>query len=378
MRYFPLFFDLKDRRVIVVGGGEKAAQKLRLLVKTPARLEIVATKLNPEITSLVTAGKLLWVARQFQPNQLDGTSLVYATQDKSENLAVAQAARARNIPVNAVDMPDLCDVITPAIVDRNPVVVAIGTEGCAPVLARRIKSHLEGWLPQNLGAMATTARKLRNAIYKSLPDEKQRRTFWEKFWPDSTTNHTLKGSCQKACGSAEAVLKILKHTTPTPPRGRISLVGTGPGDVDLLTFRALQHLQQADVIVYDSSLNSDILECARREAEHICLNDLPEQEALRTQKISDILFQLATKGRHVAHLNCGTPLVSSPSDSHKKLLTSNNISMDFIPGLPAALKAKNMQDWTSNNKSSGWQECRANAHLPKGDSGFGDKTPRSQ
>jgi uroporphyrin-III C-methyltransferase / precorrin-2 dehydrogenase / sirohydrochlorin ferrochelatase len=366
MRYFPLFFDLKDRRVIVVGGGEKAAQKLRLLLKTPARLEIIAPSLNLEISALVTAGKAQWVANQFEPCQLNGASLVYATQNKPENLAVAKAARARNIPVNAVDMPDLCDVITPAIVDRHPLVVAIGTQGCAPVLARRVKSHLEGWLPQNLGAMATTARRLRKAVIASLPNEKLRRTFWERFWPDNDTSQSFKASCQKEFGSAEAILKTLMHDASTGTRGRISLVGTGPGDVDLLTFRALQCLQQADIIVFDNVLNADIYECARRDAERICLTGLPGPVVLRATKISNLLVRLAAKGKHVVHLNFGNFLPFRPTVSEKNSLKSHHITLDYVPGLAPTLKSRQKRDfkeidvcsWTGLPDESAGEEVR--------------------
>lgn len=329
MRYFPLFFDMKNRRVVVVGGGEAAAQKLRLLLKTEARIDVIAGELTDEITEYVENGRVKWLAKAFAPKLIEGANLVYATQGEAENVIVAKAARAKKILVNAVDMPELCDVITPAIVDRDPVVVAIGTEGAAPVLARQIKSHLEGHLPQNLGVMAKAARNLRKTVAATLATSKLRRTFWEKFWEITTKPLFLVGKTRAANMVANTLLRIIERSASGGIPGRVSLVGAGPGAADLLTFRAMQRLQSADVIVCDSSIDAAILECARRDAVRI----ITKPDYSNKVDIKSILIEEALKGQHVVFIkNVNTAYLSSMSEK-LHVLESAGATIDIVPGV---------------------------------------------
>ncbi len=333
MRYFPVFADLEGADVLVAGGGEQAAQKVRLLRKTSARLWVVAEAANAELSALAHEGAIGLIARSFVDTDADGQRLVYAaTGNRRQDAAVSAAARARGIPVNVVDAPELSTFITPAIVDRDPVVVAIGTEGAAPVLARDIKSKLETLLPAQFGALAARAQALRDLINSRIADIGARRRFWERLLLGPFRHAVLSGSHAKADRILAAELK----SADVPVRGRVALIGCGPGDPDLLTLKAVQRLQEADVLVVDRLVNPAILEYARRDAERIYVGKTPGGVSTSQAQINRILVREATAGKAVARLKGGDPLIFARAAEEMAALQGAGIEVEVVPGVTAA------------------------------------------
>ncbi len=315
MRYFPIFVDLKDRKVIVVGGGEEALRKVRLLLKTKARILVVAPLLHGE---LAAEPRVEWLATQFSPKQLDGAALVYAAEP-AVNEVVSVEARARGIPVNVIDVAEISTFLTPSIVDRDPVVIAIGTEGTAPVLGQGIRARLDAELPQALGELAAKANALRSQVAKEVPHGNRRRSFWAKFFFGRIRDAVVAGD---AVGYALELSTALKDEA-SPSIGRVSIVGAGPGDPELLTLKAQRKLLEADVIVYDRNVSSNILELARRDAERFAVST--------TQfDISTLLARQAQAGKHVVLLVSGD--VDHGSDE-LAVLEKHGFSVDIVPGI---------------------------------------------
>jgi uroporphyrin-III C-methyltransferase/precorrin-2 dehydrogenase/sirohydrochlorin ferrochelatase len=334
MRTFPIFLDLDGSRVAVIGGGEQAAQKVRLLLKTSVRVEVVSETLTDELTDLANRGRIVW-RRVFTPAALDGCRLVYAAADAQTNRLVARAATERNIPINVVDDPALCTFQSPAIVDRSPVIVAIGTEGTAPVLARQIRAHLESWLPPSLGRLATLAGSLRKQVNGHLrSDPRARRRFWERFFTGRTRALMLDG--KEADARAEADRLLGDGKLNAPPRGHVSLVGAGPGTADLMTLRALRRLQEADVIVHDRLIDPSVLDCARRDARRINVGKAPGQACIAQAEINAVLIAEAKAGNDVVRLKGGDPMIFGRVGEEMAALETAGIFYDIVPGVTSA------------------------------------------
>ena len=315
MRYFPIFVDLKDRKVVVVGGGEEALRKVRLLLKTRARILVVAPLLHDE---LAAEPRVEWLATQFSPTLLDGAALVYAAEP-AVNEAVSAEARLRGIPVNVIDVAEISTFLTPSIVDRDPVVIAIGTEGTAPVLGQGIRARLDAELPQALGELAAKANALRSRVAKEVPHGNRRRSFWAKFFFGRIRDAVVAGDAE----SYARELSIALKDEATPSLGRVSIVGAGPGDPELLTLKAQRKLLEADVIVYDRNVSSNILELARRDAERFAVST--------TQfDVSTLLARQAQAGKHVVFLVSGD--VDHGSDE-VAVLEQHGFAVDIVPGI---------------------------------------------
>ena len=315
MRYFPIFVDLNDRKVVVVGGGEEALRKVRLLLKTRARILVVAPLLHDE---LAADPRIEWLATQFSPRQLDGAALVYAAEP-AINEVVSAEARARSIPVNVIDVAEISTFLTPSIVDRDPVVIAIGTEGTAPVLGQGIRARLDAELPQALGQLATRANALRSRVAKEVPHGNRRRSFWARFFFGRIRDAMVAGD---AAGYAHELALALKGEA-APSIGRVSIVGAGPGDPELLTLKAQRKLLEADVIVYDRNVSPGILELARRDAERFAVST--------TQfDIGILLARQAQAGKHVVLLVPGD--VDHGSDE-VAVLEQHGFAVDIVPGI---------------------------------------------
>ncbi len=335
MRYFPLFADLQNADVLVVGGGEQAVQKVRLLLKTRARVTVLASVVARELETLASAGHLVIEARDFSPDLLAGRRLVYvATGDLANDSAISEAAQARGLPVNVVDRPELSTFITPAIVDRAPVTVAIGTEGAAPILAREIKTRLESWLPANFGRLAEKAQSLREDVAGKIPDMRIRRRVWERLLQGPFRRAVLGGSEREAGEILHAELD--RAGDASVRNGRVSLIGCGPGDPDLLTLKALQRLQEADVLVVDRLVNPKILDYARRDAERIYVGKTPRGEATAQGEINRILVREARAGKVVARLKGGDPFVFGRASEELAALEAAGIPSEIVPGVTAA------------------------------------------
>jgi uroporphyrin-III C-methyltransferase/precorrin-2 dehydrogenase/sirohydrochlorin ferrochelatase len=333
MRYFPLFADLAEAEVLVAGGGEAAAQKVRLLRKTSARITVMAERLNSELGELAHAGALRHVPRLPRASDLAGQSLVYvATGDRQLEAELFAAARARGIPINVVDAPELSTFLTPAIVDRDPIVVAIGTEGAAPVLAREIKSRLESWLPANLGALAKKALGLRRRVALRIGEPQARRHLWERLFKGAFRRAVLSG----ADGEAQRIFARELEAAATPNLGRVVLIGCGPGDPDLLTLKAVQRLQEADVLVVDRLVNPQILEYARRDARRIFVGKARGGPATSQAEINRILVAEAAAGQVVARLKGGDPLIFGRAGEELAACAAAHLAVEIVPGITAA------------------------------------------
>lgn len=333
MRYFPLFADLQDADVLVAGGGEQAAQKVRLLARTAARITIVAAAPVPELENLAAEGRVQLARRTFAAADVAGRRLVYAaTGSHADDLLVSQAAQALGVPVNVVDRPELSTFITPAIVDRAPVTVAIGTEGAAPILAREIKTKLESWLPANFGRLATRAQALREDVARRFPETRVRRHVWERLLQGPFRRAVLGGSEAEATRILDAELA----DGAAVAQGRVALIGTGPGDPDLLTLKALQRLQEADVLVVDRLVNPKILDYARRDAERILVGKTPRGQTTAQAEINRILVREASAGKVVARLKGGDPFVFGRAAEELAALQDAGIAVEIVPGVTAA------------------------------------------
>ncbi|OHC43960.1 MAG: sirohydrochlorin ferrochelatase, partial [Pseudomonadales bacterium RIFCSPLOWO2_02_FULL_63_210] len=304
MDFLPLFHKLQDRLVLVVGGGEVALRKSRLLADAGARLRIVAPEVRDELRALVVQGAGEVLLRNYQPGDLSGVVLIIAaTDDEPLNAQISAQAQALGIPVNVVDAPKLCSVIFPAIVDRSPLIVAVTSGGDAPVLARLIRAKIETWIPATYGQLAGLAKKFRVQVKGLFPDVQQRRVFWEDVFQGQIAESVFAGKLHEG----ERLLEAKVAGAAPRALGEVYLVGAGPGDPDLLTFRALRLMQQADVVLYDRLVAPAIIELCRRDAERIYVGKQRAAHAVPQDQINQRLVSLAKEGKRVLRLKGGDP-----------------------------------------------------------------------
>ncbi|MEL7026021.1 MAG: siroheme synthase CysG [Pseudomonadota bacterium] len=338
MKAFPMFIKTTSRRVIIVGGGEQAAQKVRLILKTDAHIVLAAQELDDELQSLVELGRATQHKGPLTEEFFVGAAMVFVASgcfaiDVSAH-AVAKAARC---PVNVVDQPDLCDMTTPSLVDRDPVVVAIGTEGTAPVLARQIKTRIEEQLPQSLGGLAALAGRLRSSVTARVP-RARRRSFWRWVFAEAPMEMWAKGAEAHA---AQAIKKAIANggAPKEEASGSIALVGAGPGARDLLTLRAVQRLQEADIIFYDRLVGEEALELARRDAERIYVGKMPGAYAWPQDAINARIIAEAKKGHRVVRLKSGDPSIFGRAGEELTVARNEGIEVEIVPGITAACAA---------------------------------------
>lgn len=336
LAHLPLFLDLRDVPVLVVGGGEIAQRKLELLAAAGARLTVVAPEFTPGLLTAALAAGWTLRSRAFLDADVQGQRLVIAaTADGLINAAVAAAARQAGIWVNAVDQPGVGDVIVPAVLARGPLTIAIGTQGVAPVLARRLRAQLESVLDPALGALAALLAEWRPRIRAALPDLAARRAFYDRVIDGEVGALLRCGATASVAGAALA--GALQHAAHAPaPAGRVVLVGAGPGDPGLLTLAALRHLQRADVIVHDQLVSPAVLDLARRDAERIAVGKRGGGHSVSQLSINTLLLALAQDGRHVVRLKGGDPLTFARGGEELAVLKAHGISFEIVPGITAA------------------------------------------
>ena len=337
MQHFPVFMAVKGRRIVLSGGGDAAIAKLRLLLKTEACIEVYAPEAEPEVVAWAEQGLLKLYRRGIEATDLMGAVLAYAADedDLLDARLVAFALEAR-VPHNVVDNLEDSAFITPAIVDRDPVVVAIGTEGAAPVLARSIKADLEARLPSSLGFLTRVGRSFRHAA-EQLPFGRKRREFWGDYSASVGPQSYAKGG-EGAVAPALAQL-LADHLTATPKKGHVDFVGSGPGDPDLLTVRARRALDAADVVIHDRLVTPAILDLARREAMMIDAGKEGFGEATPQADIDAMIVKHAKKGRHVVRLKSGDPTVFGRLDEEVEACEAAGVSFTIVPGITAASAA---------------------------------------
>lgn len=329
--WFPLTLRLAGARVLVVGGGEVAARKIRLLRAAGPRLEVVARELNAELTALRDQGGIHHLGAEFDPDQLPACRLVIAaTDDPVLNRRVAAAADAAGVLVNVVDDPEPSSFITPAIVDRAPISIAIATGGAAPVLARRLRERIETLLPSGYGRIARFMEQQRARV-KALP-LLQRRALWERFLDGAGPERLLTGQKEVA----EILFSELLAAAPGVLTGEVYLVGAGPGDPDLLTFRALRLMQQADVVLHDRLVAPAILDLVRRDAERIFVGKRRNQHTVPQDEINAELVRLARQGKRVLRLKGGDPFIFGRGGEEIAELAAHGIPFQVVPGVTAA------------------------------------------
>ncbi|WP_428927175.1 siroheme synthase CysG [Marinibacterium sp. SX1] len=338
MKTFPMFLKMDGRRVVIVGGGEQAAQKCRLMLKTEARIVLAWPTLDPELDGLAAAGRIYWHRGAIDSGLFDGAALAFvATECPASAAAIHGLAQAAGVPVNVVDQPDLCTAITPSIVDRDPVVVAIGTEGNAPVLARQIKTRMEEMLEPRLGDFVSLAGRLRSAVARSVPSSSDRRAFWR--WAFSGEPRQLhRGGSERA--AADALKQaIARGGAPDARDGHIALIGAGPGAADLLTLRAVQRLQEADVIFYDRLVDPAVLELARRDAERVFVGKAVGANAWPQDRICALITAEALRGKSVVRLKSGDPMMFGRAEEELAAARARGIDVEIVPGVTAASAA---------------------------------------
>ncbi len=335
MEFFPLFLRLHGRPVLLVGGGEVAARKLRLLLRAGARVTVVAPSLVDEIALAATEGTLHWESRVVCGDDIQpGLALVVAaTDDDQENARVAAWAGDAHVLVNVVDAPALCTAVTPAIVDRSPLVVAISSGGAAPVYVRRLRARLEQDLPPYLGNLLRWAAGWRKRVRQLVPDARMRLRFWEWLFEGPVASQVLAG---KTGHADQMVSQRLQAPEVEESRGEVWLIGAGPGDPDLLTVRAVRRMQQADVVVHDRLIGPRILELVRRDAERIDVGKRKNRHTLPQEDINALLVRLAREGKRVLRLKGGDPFVFGRGGEEIGELMAAGVAFEVIPGITAA------------------------------------------
>jgi uroporphyrin-III C-methyltransferase/precorrin-2 dehydrogenase/sirohydrochlorin ferrochelatase len=334
VKFFPVFLDLRERDCLVVGGGGVAARKAAMLLEAGARVTLVAPGLSPALERRAAAGELRHEPRVFADADIEGMALVIAgTDDDAVNRHIAELARARNIPVNVVDQPELGSFIVPSVINREPIQVAVSTGGASPVLARLLRARLETYIPAAYGRLARMVEGFRTRVQERFATTEERRHFWE---------HILEGPIAELLfagrdADAEAALEKAVAGAKLPEfHGEVYLVGAGPGDPDLLTFRALRLLQQADVVVYDRLVAPPILDLARRDAERIYVGKERDKHTLTQEGINQLLVRLAKEGKRVVRLKGGDPFIFGRGGEEIEELMEEGIPFQVVPGITAA------------------------------------------
>ena len=333
MDFLPIFFDVREQPCLVVGGGEVAARKSALLLRAGARVTVLAPALSAAFDADLAAARIAHRAASFRDEDLEGYAVVIAaTNDDAVNRAVAAAAKARRIPVNVVDQPALCSFILPSIIERAPVIVAVSSGGASPVLVRLLRARLESLIPAGYGRLAALAAAFRDQV-KARFKQAERRRFWERVLQGPIAELVFSGRDGEA---RKALQGSLEDTRLAFSGGEVSLVGAGPGDPDLLTFRALRLMQQADVVVYDRLVSRPVLDLVRLEAERIYAGKERAKHALPQEDINHLLVRLAREGKRVVRLKGGDPFIFGRGGEEIDTLAAEGIPFQVVPGITAA------------------------------------------
>ena len=334
MHALPIFMNITNRRCVVIGGGEVASRKVIMLLKANAAITLYSPEICPALQVLSEDGTITHIKANFEPSQLTDACLVIAATDvEVVNTAVSIAAKAQNIPVNVVDSPALCTFTMASIVERSPIVIAISSEGNAPVLARYLRTKIETMLPAGYGRIASIAGEFRDKVKAKYATTQARRIFWEGVLQGPIVERILSGQEAAARNSLNELLSSKAEPTHN---GEVYLVGGGPGDPDLLTFRALRLMQQCDVCVYDKLVSPEVLELVRRDAELIYVGKSRDQHTLPQEQINALLAKLALEGKRVLRLKGGDPFIFGRGGEEIETLMQQGVPFQVVPGITAA------------------------------------------
>ncbi len=334
MDLLPIFMNVRGRRTLVVGGGEVAARKVGLLLEAGAAVTVVSPALGSTLKAQADSNAITWRQAAFAPADLEDVALVVAaTDDEKVNRQVSELAQARSLPVNVVDNPELCSFLMPSIIDRSPVQIAVSTGGASPVLARLLRARLESAIPAAYGRLAQLVESFRDQVKARFKDTNARRNFWEHVLQGEIAEMVFAGKDEQARDALEAAVAAGKEE----PVGEVYLVGGGPGDPDLLTFRALRLMQQADVIVHDRLISKQVLDLCRRDAERIYVGKERDNHALPQDDINMLLVKLAKEGKRVCRLKGGDPFIFGRGGEEIETLAAEGVTFQVVPGITAAI-----------------------------------------
>jgi uroporphyrin-III C-methyltransferase / precorrin-2 dehydrogenase / sirohydrochlorin ferrochelatase len=340
MFHLPIFLELSGKSTVVVGGGVVAARRAELLVKAGAGVTTFAPALSDDFRGLRNSPNFRHEARNPEPTDFEGAALCFvATEDERLSSESRAAAKSAGALVNVADRPRLCDFIMPSIVDRSPLVVAISTGGASPILGRMLKARLETLIPAAYGRLARLTGGFRVAVAKAIPSPTMRRRFWETVLEGPIGERALSGDDRAADAELAALIERAGSGSAEAPRGEVYLVGAGPGDPDLLTFRALRLMQKADVVLYDRLTDEGVMNLVRREAERIYVGKQPDDHELPQGEISALLVKLAHEGRRVLRLKGGDPFMFGRGGEEIEALAAHGIPFQVCPGVTAAAGA---------------------------------------
>ena len=378
MNTFPLFFKLEGRKVLIVGGGDVALRKADLLSRAGACITILAPSISHEIQALLSDSKHELIYEHYNKKYMtDSRVIIAGTDDEVLNHQIHADATILNIPVNVVDTPHLCDFIFPAIVDRNPIVIGISSNGKAPVLARLLRARLETLIPQGYGKLAKLAGEFRGEVKAKIPTLTGRRQFWERAFEGQVSELMFAGNETQAAAQLQTDLdstaaQIIKNNsisqhsdvsnvqaasttapvltddfltdnshgnivaTSTQPVGEVYIVGAGPGDPELLTFKALRLMQQADIVYYDALVSPQVLDLCRRDADKVFVGKKRSNHAVAQLGINELLVNSAKEGRRVVRLKGGDPFIFGRGGEEIESLRAHNVPYQVVPGITAA------------------------------------------
>ncbi|BDZ72701.1 siroheme synthase [Methylophaga marina] len=334
MDYLPIFLDLKKQTCMVVGGGSVATRKTKLLLKAQAKVTIVSPELTDALNALVQQGEVSWTRSLFTPAHISDQRLVIAaTDDEKVNQSVHEVAQKKNILTNLTDNPDDSDFIFASVLDRSPIIVAVSSGGESPVLARNLRARLETLIPPGYSKLGELMGKYRYAVKQKFGELRQRRQFWDNVLSGSVADHVLAG---REALAEQVLQQQLADEAETIDTGEVFLVGAGPGDPELLTFKALRLMQQADIVFYDRLVSKEILALVRKEAELVYVGKQRAWHAVRQEEINNLLLKHAQQGKRVLRLKGGDPFIFGRGGEEIDTLAEHNIPFQVVPGITAA------------------------------------------
>jgi len=331
----PIFIKLQSQHCLVVGGGVVATRKIKQLLTADAQVFVVASDIGDELKNINESGEVHYIKQSYNEEHLEGKQLVIAaTNDRQLNTEIAEQAKTKGILVNVVDNPEAGNFILPSIIDRSPIVIAVSTSGVAPVLTKLLSTRIETIVPFSYGKLAALIGQFRSLVKEKIPDRKDRRRFWENVLDGPIAEMFYAGQEKKTLKLLEEQLGNEKPSIDS--RGEVYLVGGGPGDPELLTFRALRLMQQADVVLYDRLVAPKILEFVRKDAKRMYVGKERDRHALPQAEINQLLVDLARQGKRVLRLKGGDPFMFGRGGEEIDLLYENNIPFQIVPGITAA------------------------------------------